>query len=464
MEEKTAKIPSLKEFKETRKEKDAQRERSQSMQTKREMERNAQRHSHDNGRTPQESGRRKSEGNVNRTSRPPQPKRPPRQQAKVNSQNAQRENPQRRREAESRTYVRDRLNEEKTQKRPPSPPRESYHRESEPLRQYRSQRGTPQRGERVPQNLNRRPPQSRGAVKNTKPPQKQRKPKKPLSPKARKLRNILIYAGIILGVLLIALVLSLTVLFKTEQIVVSGNEMYSSEEIIEASGLNIGENIFTANKAAAAERIEKTYPYVEEANVYFTIPDSINIEIKMASPSYMVESSSGFYIVSEKGKVLEVSATDDEAAVPVIEGVAVSPKSPGEHLEYGSDTVTKALQEIFSAFKSLGCKDITAVNVETKDDTVKLRYVYDDRIVVYLGNPDHIYHKIHTANTIIKEKLDVDGSKPVGELDVSRSFETKKSYFNEYSILADNVAPPNTTAPEETTEAEEAVNYDSYYL
>ena len=39
MEDKTAKIPSLKEFKESRKEKDAQRGRSQSMQTKKQMQR-----------------------------------------------------------------------------------------------------------------------------------------------------------------------------------------------------------------------------------------------------------------------------------------------------------------------------------------------------------------------------------------------------------------------------------------
>ena len=108
--------------------------------------------------------------------------------------------------------------------------------------------------------------------------------------------------------------------------------------------------------------------------------------------------------------------------------------------------------------------EFIAVNIEEKEDSIKLRYVYDGRIVVCLGTPDQIYHKIHTADTIIREKLDVGGSKPVGELDVSRSYDTKKAYFNEYSILADNVAPPATTAKTEATETTDAPNYDSYYV
>lgn len=471
MEDKTAKIPSLKEFKESRKEKDAQRERSQSMQTKKQMQRSITKGSGGvEKRSPREASRRKPENETDARTRQAERSRAQRQSPPGRRPAPPREAPQRR-EAEQRTYVRDRLQEEKRQKRPSAPvtetypPRETARRESEPLRQYRSQRGNPPpRRERVPQNANRRPPQSSRPQTKRTVPQKPKKPKKPLSPKARKLRNILVYAGIILVVLIIALVLSLTVLFRTEQIVVSGNEIYTAEEIIEVSGLSRGQNIFTANKSAAAERIEKACPYIEKADVYFVVPDAIKIDVKMATPSYMVESQTGLLVVSDMGKVLEFAATDDEAAIPVVEGASVAPKSPGEYLEYSSDTVTTAMQEVFSAFKALNCKNITAVNIEEKEDSIKLRYVYDGRIVVYLGTPDRIYHKIHTADTIIREKLDVGGSKPVGELDVSRSYDTKKSYFNEYSILADNVAPPATTAKTEVTETTETPNYDSYYV
>ncbi len=477
MEEKTAKIPSLKEFKKNHKEKEAQSKRSRSMQTKKQLERDTVRKSREQDlKTPRDDGRRKTDERVRERSPKSQSKRPARALEPTRRSSSQGSTPKRRTESDSRTYARDRIQSERRERPIETASRESTRRESEPLRQYRSQRSAvPQSRERAPQQNVRRPAERKGTAssrvpsKNTKPVKKPQKPKKPLSPMARKVRNIMVYVAIILAVLIIAVVLSLTVLFKTEQISVSGNQMYSAEEIIEASGLKKGENIFTANKAAASERIEKAYPYIEEADVYFAIPDTIKIDIKMASPSYMVESSNGFYVVSDKGKVLELSATDDEAEVPIIEGVTALPKNPGEYLEYGSDRVSRALEEIFSAFKSLGSKNITAVNVESKDETVKLKYVYDDRIVVYLGTPDNIYYKIHTADTIIKEKLDVNGSKPVGELDVSKSYETKKSYFNEYSILADNVAP--TVVATEATEAsenqyysaEETYSEDTYY-
>lgn len=289
---------------------------------------------------------------------------------------------------------------------------------------------------------------------------KRKKARKPLSPFARKVRRVLAYSLIVLGVLAVGIVLCMTVLFKTENIVVNvPNGFYSSEEIISASGLNMGVNIFTAGKSSAEKRLEEKFPYIKSADIYAVMPNTINIDITLSTPSYAVKTENVTYIANEDSKVLEVVATDDEVNVAVIEGVEVNGAKAGEKLNFESAIVRESLSEMFNLAKTNGYKKITRVNIETETTqtgkkTVEIRYVYDDRIVVYLGLPENISYKMLTAQTIISEKLDANGEVLTGELDVSNAYDTKKSYFNQYSLIPEAViTEPSTQASETDTTA-----------
>ncbi len=412
MDEKTAKIPSLKEFKESQKDRKAQSQRSSSMQTKKQLQKSMEKSREEMSRKkpPQKKAVSKSDGD----------------EVRIRGEKGVSQKKYPEKKPSDRVYVRDRI--ENTRKK------ESEKKASD-LYKYRSQGASKTKPERE--------------VYEEKE-VKVKKPQKEVSRKAHKFRSFIIYVSIVLVVLIVGLVLSLTVLFKTEKIVVSGNTMYSDEEIVRISGINIGENIFLAGKNKAEESIEKACPYIADAHVYFKLPDKIMIDITMASPSYYVETLGGFYVVNEAGKVLEVTATDDEVNVPVVDGVSLKGKAPGETIEYPSTLIADSIKEIFSAFKEYGAEKITEVNIQQgSGSSVKFRYVYDDRIVVFLGLGDNLDYKIHSATTIIKEKIDVNNSTVAGELDVSTAFENNKCYFNEYTLLAPNVAPTKTT--EETT-------------
>lgn len=348
---------------------------------------------------------------------------------------------------------------------------------SEPLKRQRQQesvRRAPQTSERRtstrPQRTDVSPRsdgaqrKSAGTSSNTAKPAQGKK--RPISPKARRFRRTVINIALCLVVLAVGVILSLTVLFKTENITVSGNGNIPKKDIIAVSGLELGGNIFTAPKARAQEKIEKAYPYVQKADVRSVFPNGLSIEITMASPACVVEGLGGYYIVSSEGKVLEVSSTTDEVEAPVIEGINVGGKTPGEYVEFGTTVTGDALKEMFTAFEDLGETKITAVNVSEKDDAVELKYVYDNRIVVFLGIPEHITYKIQTAHTIIKEKLDVSGTMIAGDLDVSMCYDSMKSYFNQYTLLSPNsnyVTEIESTAPTEATTAPEDEYPEGYY-
>lgn len=314
-----------------------------------------------------------------------------------------------------------------------------------------------------PQSMRHAPQPKGNAVRH-------KKKKKPLSPLARKISRVAIYSLVVLAFLAVGVIVCMLVLFKTENIVVNvPDKFYSSQEIIEESGLNLQDSIFLAGKSKAEERLEEKFPYIKSAEVYAVVPDTINIDITLSTPSYAVKTDNLTYIASEDSKVLEVVATADEVEVPLIEGVTVNKAKAGEHLEFESVLVKDSLNEMFNLAKNKGYKNITRVDIETRTNsagvtTMEIRYVYDDRIVVYMGIPENLTYKMQTAQTIISEKLDVNGAVLTGELDVSNSFDTKKSYFNQYSLIPEViVTEPSSTATAPVTEEVSPEYDDGYY-
>lgn len=337
-------------------------------------------------------------------------------------------------------------------------------------------RNAPRRQE-SPRNNSARPPQpSRRPAGNTRRPEGRRpaqppkKPRKPISPFRRKFRRILVYVLIVLGFLLAGLILSLTVLFKTEKIEVKVEDnFYSSQEIIAASGLHYQDNIFTSDKSGAEKKLLEKFPYIKDVNIKAIIPDTINIDIEISKEAFAVRTDNLTYISNENSKVLKVIATADEVEVPIIEGVKVKDTKAGQTLDFESDMVKDSLTEMFTFAKEKGYTKITRVDLESRKnvngtDTLEIRYVHDDRIVVYMGIPENISYKMQTAQTIITEKLDVNGAVLTGELDVSQCYDSKKSYFNQYSLIPDAVITQPSTDPTATTEAAEDEYYeDGYY-
>ena len=129
--------------------------------------------------------------------------------------------------------------------------------------------------------------------------------KKPLTSKQIRLKRILISAGIFVVVIVIGVVLSLTVLFKTEKIEIRGDIYYDREQIEAFSNVQLQQNIFLGAKNSTPQEIVKNLPYVESASISFSIPDTIVINITNAVPAYAVQNGEGWLVVSSKGRHTE---------------------------------------------------------------------------------------------------------------------------------------------------------------
>ena len=85
----------------------------------------------------------------------------------------------------------------------------------------------------------------------------------------------------VLSVLLtaVAVVAALTLFFKVDQVVVSGNDRYSTQEIVEVSGVEQGDNLILMDKYRIAEKLYTQLPYITEVRINRKLPDVLMVEV-----------------------------------------------------------------------------------------------------------------------------------------------------------------------------------------
>ena len=77
-------------------------------------------------------------------------------------------------------------------------------------------------------------------------------------------RRKLLWKLLTTAAVVVALLVGLTIFFKVQNVVVTGNGKYTAETVIAASGIETGENLLTFGKSRAAGRILAELPYVDQ--------------------------------------------------------------------------------------------------------------------------------------------------------------------------------------------------------
>lgn len=283
-----------------------------------------------------------------------------------------------------------------------------------------------------------------------------KRPKKPVTQKQLKIKRILIYASIFAFVLVIGIVLSLTVLFKTEKIEVEGNKYYYDDQIIAFSGVELQQNIFIGALSSTPEKISENLPYIEKAEVSFSIPDTITIKITGAVPSYVIKNGNNFLVISSKGRILE-SVDSNKDKLPELKCEKLKSTKPGDYVSFSDKNVPAILEEVSESLINNKIKNITCFDVT---DTANIVLEYDNRIKINIGLPEDIDYKIKTAMTIINEKLDPNNTGTIaGTLDVSSCNTTKVSRYKPAETAVPTTAPSTTVAPDYSGDYQSGDNY-----
>ena len=122
---------------------------------------------------------------------------------------------------------------------------------------------------------------------------------------------------VIMLALVAAVVFGVAVFFKVSRVEVQGNSLYSAEQVVQASGIEAGDNLLTLNKATVAGNIITQLPYVEKVSVGRSMPDAVILEVQESTARFAVMSDTNvIWLISSSGKALERYDGMTDASAP----------------------------------------------------------------------------------------------------------------------------------------------------
>ena len=111
---------------------------------------------------------------------------------------------------------------------------------------------------------------------------------------------------LIMAALVAAVVFGVAIFFKVGRIEVQGNTIYASDKIIEASGLELGDNLLTVSRATVGGNVKAALPYVDQVSVGRVLPDTVVISVKESQLAFAAATDTNtVWLISPSGKALE---------------------------------------------------------------------------------------------------------------------------------------------------------------
>ena len=196
-----------------------------------------------------------------------------------------------------------------------------------------------------------------------------------------KLLSVLVICG--------CLVAALTLFFRVDVIQISGEHRYTAQEIQEASGIQLGDNLLLLNKYSASGGIAEWLPYIEEIRIHKELPDTLRIEVEEClTPVAVVQDGSAWLIssggVGGRGKVVDQKDASAAEAYAVVTGCTLLAPSIGSEVVLGSEygLQQESLLSLLSALDEEGMLEyLDSISLE---DPAVIRMGYLDRFTVKL--------------------------------------------------------------------------------
>ena len=220
--------------------------------------------------------------------------------------------------------------------------------------------------------------------------------------KSRKKRGGRVFTFLLVLIMIGVIVASVTMFFQTNEIVVTGVSKYTAEEIIEASGLNVGDNLFAVNKFEVERRIKEQYPYVGAVEIRRRLPDTFLFTVTERVPVAYLDVGEQRWILDKHAYLLEpLSIAESVPYLQVVsESEAVEPHS-GERLVLPEEGAVNALESVMDGLSNLEMiVEVGQINVTR---LYQLTFLYQNRLQVQLGNAEKMEKKLRLFETILVE-------------------------------------------------------------
>ncbi len=143
-------------------------------------------------------------------------------------------------------------------------------------------------------------------------------------------RNRLLLQLATVVAVVLAMTFGMSIFFKVENVTVSGAEKYDAWTVMQASGIQKGDNLLSFGKAKACGRITTALPYVESVRIGIKLPDTVNIEISELDVVYAAkDGADNWWLITSEGKVIEQVDSATAGEYTAVVGVQLDAPSVG---------------------------------------------------------------------------------------------------------------------------------------
>ena len=271
----------------------------------------------------------------------------------------------------------------------------------------------------------------------------------------RRFMNVYIAAVLVL-VAVIGFAVSYTFLFNISEIKVSGeSDMYTAEQIAEASGIKEGDNLLRTDAGEAEKSILEQLIYIENVEIKKDFPFTLEISVTKCIPSYNVSCGSKTLLISKKGKILSVNSYITDG-VPTIYGYTPLSYLPGEYISSDDEFKNDAFNAIIGSIGKMENPNISSVTMADEHDII---VNYKNGMVFNMGNWSDSDYKFSLAETVMEQpsvkgkkgSLTMIGSKQMSFRTIKNTTsKSKKDKDKKQSV--DSTGKPVTTEPEPSGE------------
>ena len=239
--------------------------------------------------------------------------------------------------------------------------------------------------------------------------------------------------GIILAVLITLFTFGLLfgiykLAFVVRSVTVTGNETYGEEEIIEASGVRRGINLYSFRASTAEAQISFKCPYVGEVEVKRTVPSSVALTVTEDKAVFYADIFGKIAVLSEWLRVLESSEAENASVEGLIKlklpGISYAVE--GRELRFADSKDEKAVRATLEAVMAsalsgrIGSVDMT--------DTFSITASCDGKYLLVIGNSSDVDVKLKAAAKVLEDEIFSSGNK--ARLDLTDVTQTSVVFDN----------------------------------
>ena len=203
-----------------------------------------------------------------------------------------------------------------------------------------------------------------------------------------------------------AIIAAMTLFFRVDNIVVSGQKRYTAEEIQEAAAVELGSNMYLLNKYDVVRNITRKLPYIEDIRVNRKLPDTLLIEVRESGRPFALVQEGSAWLISSGGKIVDQLPAREASQYGRITGCELLAPSVGTTLALSTEYASQqsSLLALLKALDEAGLTE-NADSIQL-DELSYLKMDYIGRFTVQMAyGADYEWELKKLTATLAKEQV-----------------------------------------------------------